>query len=173
MDQNYNFPLETEVVCTYELFKDAARTYKKGQAKRWGIVYAFIAILIVLSIFLLIVDDNKLFGGFCLSVGIIYVPLLHFIYWLQLQKSYKTNLALRDETIHYSFYEDEIELTSPAASSKMKYEKLYSALEDDKNILLLLSARQYLIIRKEKCSDELLSFLHVKMDEINARKAKK
>ena len=173
MEQNYNFPLETEIKCTYETYREASKTYKKSQKKYWAIIYILVALLIVGGVFLLIAGSNSFIATVSITLGVIYLPLVQFIYSLKLKKAFKTNIAMQDATIRYSFYEDELELTTPDASSKMKYEKMYSTLEDANCILLLVSARQYFIIKKENCSEELLEFLHVKMDEINARKNKR
>ena len=172
MEPNTNMPLETEIKCSYELYKAAANTFLKNNNKRMMTIYIIDALLIILSLLLLVMGDYSAIPIVCLIVGIIYIPCFFILRSIQMKKTFKTNIALHDATVHYSFYEDAIEMTSPVTTSRIKYDAIYTTMEDDRCILLLPSAKQYFIIDKKNCSEELISFLHVKMDEIKVRKKK-
>ena len=173
MDQSTNMPYITEVYCSFNTYKSADRTYLKSKRKWQIFIYILLAILMVECLVLLFVFNKR--DAVVLSmtgICVVYLPLINLIRLAQIKKSYNTNRALHNSTIRYAFYENDFEQSTAVTSSRVRYEALYSAIEDDVNILLFMSSRQYLIIQKKNCSEELLSFLHMKMNEINSRKGK-
>lgn len=173
MDSNINMPLETDVECTYETIKEVSRTHLKSDKKRMMQLYRLDALIIFLSLLLLMIGGDKKFAITFLIIGVIWLPIFFLIRSSLIKKAYKTNIALQDATIHYTFYDENFEISTPSTLSKMNYEAIYSTIEDDKYILLLPSSKQYFAIDKRKCSEELINFLHQKMEEIKARNSKR
>ena len=99
MEQNMNMPLETEILCTYDLFKEAAKTYRKSKKKLWITIYALIAFVIVAGCVLLTIDESNVTGICGIACGVLYIPLIWFIQYLQVRKSYKSNIAMQNKTI--------------------------------------------------------------------------
>ncbi len=163
-------PFETEIEITYDVAKGAALTHYRSQKKKWIALIILIALLIILGLFLLIYYDDKLIGALGVIMGIIYIPLIFLIWNIRLKKAYESNKAFKDTKIHMTFWEEELELKTAKTESRIRYDALYSVLEDDKYILLCPSSKQYFVVKKANCSEELITFLHGKAAEINSRR---
>ncbi len=173
MDSNINIPLETYVNSTYKTFKEAERTYYKSKNKLMVVIYILVTFMIICSLLLLMLGSDVTTSITFLVISVLYLPGIYLIRLLLIKKMYKTNVALHDSTIHYIFYDEYFELSTPLTQSKVKYEAIYSTIEGDNYILLLPSAKKFFIVDKRNCSEELINFLHIKMEEINTRNSKK
>ena len=173
MDSNINMPLETYVKGTYETFKEAERTCYKSKNKLIVTLYILITIIIIDSLILIMLGSYVTSSIGSLIFGVLCIPGIYFFRLFFVKKMYKTNIGLHDSTMHYLFYNEYFERSTSLTLLKVKYEAIYSTIEDDNFILLMPSANQYYVVDKRNCSEELINFLHIKMEEIKARNSKK
>ena len=156
--------LETEFKFTLEDVKAAALVSLKSKKKVFGFVGVLLLVMIALSVFLLCVSEDKFVPIMCIILAVVYFPVVFGLNLYMVKHNYNANKSIKDATIHYVFRDDDFDIDTGKTFGKVRYEVLYSIVEDEKYILLKPSPRQMYIIKKECCSDELLAFLHTKAD---------
>ena len=72
-------------------------------------------------------------------------------------------------SIHYTFYDDEFQMETPLIKNTVRYDALNSIGEDKDYFFFKLSPSKVLVIQKNNCSPELISFLQGKAVNINSR----
>ena len=129
--------------------------------------------LIVLPLLILLVGgavmfitENILYG---LLVMAVYALFLVFNFNRSVKKAWNSSKAKPVETT-YSFYEDYFEARNDVAYNKVNYQDLFKIKETENMILLYVANNSMIIIRKEKCSLEMLGFLYEKQLLVNKKK---
>ena len=168
---------EAEFTCTVDDAKKSALINLENNKKFMKPTRFFLIFLFVLSILLIILvaysysSVSKL-GIASLVISILYLPAFKWLVAFIAKQSYKTNVPIRGASLHYTFDEEEFEIKTDKSYSKVTYNALYSIVEDDEMFLLKPSERQMFIVRKDCCSEELISFLRKKAEKINTVKNK-
>ncbi|WP_029233340.1 YcxB family protein [Butyrivibrio sp. VCB2006] len=164
--------LETEFKFTLEDVKAAALVSLKSKKKIFRIIGVLLIVIIALGVFLLCVSEDKMFPIMCIVIAVLYIPLVFGLNLYMVKQNYNANKSIKDATIHYVFRDEDFDIDTGKTFGKVRYEVLYSIVEDEKYILLKPSPRQMYIVKKEYCSDELLAFLHTKAEMVNANRKK-
>jgi|GEM_PF-1470586 len=119
------------------------------------IVYAALAVLAVFCFIKGI--DMVLYGD---AVGMIIFPFIYrMIVKRRIAAIYETNAQLQNSDVAIDFFEDHVTSAGDVSSIEVSYDKLFKIFETKKNYYLMLGQNEGIIVIKENCSGELLSFI--------------
>lgn len=85
------------------------------------------------------------------------------------KSAWDSNKTLQGHKIHYSFYEDHMELEGEFGNSIYKYSNLYKIIEGKTVFCFLTANNQGHVVNKMKCSDELIEFIRSLEKEIRKK----
>ena len=166
-------PYEADFFCDYKGLKKATRARLIIMLKEywWLFLLIYIAMPGKLIIFGIMKNNaSDIFAG--ASASIFLIVVYAFVIDFSVRRQVKTNKALGNLNVHYTFNEEDFEWTSPKVSARSNYSAIYRIVEDKNFFFLKPSARQMMIVPKENCSSELIAFLENQKTEINCNKNK-
>jgi len=153
--------LKTDTKITYQEYKKILKLFPSLYLKKMSIIS--IAIILLFSVTLLPPDPMP-FLDFLL-VAVVFILLVAFILKiidllfrkLKYKRFFNNDLDSIDYTL--SFYEDYLEKVSENETTKIKYSYIKTIKETDTNFYILLKNKRRLVIVKNNCSSELITFI--------------
>ena len=145
----------THTIYSFEEYKRYCRTIQNKMIHRPVVIAVM---MVAFALLALLADDLSMRIGFL--IGALLCPLIfHIISAVMEKKAYYANRAFQDADLTYSFYPDRIETRNVLGFTTISYDQLYRVIETKQNFYLMISQNQGMIIVKQNCSPELLSFL--------------
>lgn len=145
-----------------------ANTYE--EFKRWN--YAlnktrFILLAILLLLFIGIMAAYyllHLISAATLFLSVFLAALIFAVFIALVSKTikdtyYSNRSLLKSPVVSVNFYEDRLESDNKQQFSKYDYEDIFKILETKTNFYIMVSANTGIIIVKQNCSQELISFI--------------
>lgn len=121
---------------------------------------AVISGVLVIGALVSAIASNMLLVSFFLLIAVAFPFLLRWAYRRQLQKSYRSNRLIQNQTSQYQFFADRVEATDADGNhSTIPYDKLYRRIETPTHVYLLLGKNQAFAVRKEGAPSGLIPFL--------------
>lgn len=77
----------------------------------------------------------------------------------QMKKAWESNKMAQGIVSKFAFFEDYVEQENPVGTSRVNYRNLYDIVESDDAFYLMIANNQGYIIDKQRCSEELQSFI--------------
>lgn len=151
---------ETESVYTYDEYRKSVYSILTESKKHFLFIIGLIFLFFTSIYDILRYNSNH--GYIALIFSIVMPVILFCALECGIRKAYYSNKALKDITVHFSFYDDHFEVESKRGKSYIEYKDLYKFYEKKDNFYPMTGSNVVFIIQKSKCSDELISFLHNK-----------
>lgn len=77
----------------------------------------------------------------------------------EVERAWNTNKNMQNSLHHFLFYEDYLEDKSSTSMVKLLYNEIHKIIITDTNIYIMSGSTQGLLISKENCDEEFLSFI--------------
>ena len=167
-------PFETYLSCELKDLKKVNRARVLVMLKS---SWLFILLIVIGSLAIVngpgIIEGDK--GTIFSAVTAPFVIVLAFFIAMEMatRMVFKKNKAAGIQNIHYSFYEDEFQMDSSLVKNTIRFDALRGIDEDRNFFFLKLAPSKVLVVQKQNCSPELISFLKEKAASINSRGKKK
>ena len=150
---------ELEFKYTFEDLKKFNRALRKMQKARLLGIYICLAALAVTCILSIIFSHNYMRAIKVLIFVIAVFVIARLSNYMALKNSWTSNRSLQNSIVKYEFFEDSFSYITPSGTNTIKYENLYKILDTKTDIYLLISNRQGMVISKENCGNEFISFI--------------
>ncbi|PWE85439.1 hypothetical protein LG34_15925 [Eubacterium ramulus] len=154
MDALYNI----DSTVTWNEYKRFCKVVRKSNNKRKTFTCVCLIIVLLLSILLIKVH---VYYPTALAILILLVGYLTgFVKQRnEVKRAWNTNKAMQNSVHHYLFYNEYLEDKTSTSMAELAYNKIHRIMITDTNIYIMSGAIQGLVISKENCNEEFLSFI--------------
>lgn len=146
---------QTKTVYTYEEFLKYNQFYMKKKMVKLGIAYSWI---LLCSALLFLLKENKIASVFLLFC-IISIPLFLILSKRAIKKQWEASKTMHNRENEVLFYAGKLQLRSQDGYNFVSYENVYEIKESNTNFYIFLSINQAILIVKDNCSQEIITFL--------------
>ena len=159
-----DYIFKTSFKMTYEEYK---KLYGASFRKHWKL-YALCMLIPLLASLMDLIEGKSIS---VLLTGYLVFFVIFFIVWIGFRPiMYKRNKHLNGfETTTY-FFDDRFETDTPIAHIKLNYSDLNCVIETKTNFYLYITQRQLLIVSKDNCSAENITFIQKVAESVNKNK---
>lgn len=167
-------PFETDLSCELKDIKKINRARVLVMLKsNWLFILWMLIVILAIVYGPGIIEGDK--GTIFTAVTAPFVILVAFFIAIEMSTKmvFNKNKAAGNLHIHYTFYEDEFQMDSALVKNTIRFDALRGIDEDRNYFFLKLAPSKVLVVEKQNCSTELISFLKKKAASINSRGKKK
>ena len=154
MDALYNI----DSTVTWNEYKRFCKVVQKSNSRPKILTYVCLVIVLIGSIFLIRAHRYypTLMAVFILVIGFssVFVKQKR-----EVERAWNTNKNMQNSLHHFLFYEDYLEDKSSTSMVKLLYNEIHKIIITDTNIYIMSGSTQGLLISKENCDEEFLSFI--------------
>ena len=149
---------ETKSEYTYDEYVKFSRTIQNKVQRLWLLQLIMIAAFLALSWLGWKKGDTA--DGIAYLIVAVLVPFIFYVVnkWT-IKRLYKSNHALQGQISSFRFYQDHFEQDNALGHTSIPYDKLMGIVETKTNFYLLIAKNQGIILIKENCCPELISFV--------------
>lgn len=154
MDALYNI----DSTVTWNEYKRFCKVVQKSNSRPKILTYVCLVIVLIGSIFLIRAHRYypTIMAVFILVIGFssVFVKQKR-----EIERAWNTNKNMQNSLHHFLFYEDYLEDKSSTSMVKLLYNEIHKIIITDTNIYIMSGSTQGLLISKENCDEEFLSFI--------------
>ncbi len=154
MDALYNI----DSTVTWDEYKRFCKVVQKSNSRSKILTYVCLIIVLIGSIFLIKAHRYypTIMAVFILVIGFssVFVKQRR-----EVKRAWNTNKNMQNSLHHFLFYEDYLEDKSSTSMVKLLYNEIHKIIITDTNIYIMSGSTQGLLISKENCDEEFLSFI--------------
>lgn len=154
MDALYNI----DSTVTWDEYKRFCKVVQKSNSRPKIFTYVCLIIVLIGSIFLIKAHRYypTIMAVFILVIGFssVFVKQRR-----EVNRAWNTNKNMQNSLHHFLFYEDYLEDKSSTSMVKLLYNEIHKIIITDTNIYIMSGSTQGLLISKENCDEEFLSFI--------------
>ncbi len=154
MDALYNI----DSTVTWNEYKRFCKVVQKSNSRPKILTYVCLVIVLIGSIFLIRAHRYypTIMAVFILVIGFssVFVKQKR-----EVERAWNTNKNMQNSLHHFLFYEDYLEDKSSTSMVKLLYNEIHKIIITDTNIYIMSGSTQGLLISKENCDEEFLSFI--------------
>lgn len=154
MDALYNI----DSTVTWDEYKRFCKVVQKSNSRPKILTYVCLVIVLIGSIFLIRAHRYypTIMAVFILVIGFssVFVKQKR-----EVERAWNTNKNMQNSLHHFLFYEDYLEDKSSTSMVKLLYNEIHKIIITDTNIYIMSGSTQGLLISKENCDEEFLSFI--------------
>lgn len=154
MDALYNI----DSTVTWDEYKRFCKVVQKSNSRSKILTYVCLIIVLIGSIFLIKAHRYypTIMAVFILVIGFssVFVKQRR-----EVKRAWNTNKNMQNSLHHFLFYEDYLEDKSSTSMVKLLYNEIHKNIITDTNIYIMSGSTQGLLISKENCDEEFLSFI--------------
>ncbi|WP_026670519.1 YcxB family protein [Butyrivibrio sp. AE3006] len=163
-------PLETDLLCSLQDLKKANRARMLALLKSNWLFFLliFVGIPTIISVQDLMRGDK---GAIFTWVASPFLLLLALFIATEMSTKmvFEKNKTQGNIHIHYTFFNDEFQMETALIKNMIRYDALRGITEDRNYFFLKLSSSKILVVQKQNCSPELISFLQEKAAAIKPK----
>lgn len=163
-------PLETDLLCSLQDLKKVNRARMLALLKSNWLFFLliFVGIPTIISVQDLMRGDK---GAIFTLVTSPFLLLLALFIATEMSTKmvFEKNKTQGNMHIHYTFFNDEFQMETALIKNMIRYDALRGITEDRNYFFLKLSSSKILVVQKQNCSPELISFLQEKAAVIKSK----
>ncbi|WP_026496949.1 YcxB family protein [Butyrivibrio sp. WCD3002] len=163
-------PLETDLLCSLQDLKkvNKARMLALLKSNWLFFLLIFVGIPTIISVQDLMRGDKGAIFTWVTSPFLLLLALF-IATEMSTKMVFKKNKTQGNMHIHYTFFNEEFQMETALIKNMIRYDALRGITEDRNYFFLKLSSSKILVVQKQNCSPELISFLQEKAAVIKSK----